>query len=120
MLPNGRIGAQQPSPTTAAGVHATYKHGVGLLELDLTEVTDPTALLGRTIVLDNGIGQTKVIVPEGLNVEIDSSSSSVRSRCSAARRTAPTTRSARPATGTGRALTIKIDQNIGNVEVIRS
>ena len=120
VLPNGRIGAQQPSPTTAGGVHRTYEHGVGLLELDLTDVSDPTALLGRTITLDNGVGQTKVIVPEGLNVVIDGE---LRfGEISVFGRTVNGTDNQiqLPATGTGPALTIKIDQNVGNVEVIRS
>lgn len=120
VLPNGRIGAQQPSPTTAAGVESSYEHGVGLLELDLTAVSDPTDLLGRTITLDNGVGQTKVIVPEGLNVtfdgELDLGEISVFGR-----QVHGTDNAIRlPAPGTGPALTIEIDQKIGNVEVIRS
>ncbi len=120
VLPSGRIGTQQPTPTTAAGVHASYEHGVGLLELDLTDVSDPTRLLGRTITLDLGVGQTKVIVPEGLNVEIDSELK-VGEISVFGRKENGTDNAVRtPATGTGGALTIEIDQKIGNVEVVRS
>lgn len=120
VLPDGRIGAQQPSPSTAADVRASYKHGIGLLELDLTSVSDPTALLGRTIVLDNGIGQTKVIVPEGLNVAINSELK--LGQINLFERSVDGTENELnvAATATGPALTIEIDQNIGNVEVVRS
>ncbi len=120
VLPDGRIGAQQPSPSAAADVHATYKHGIGLLELDLTAVTDPTDLLGRTIVLDNGIGQTKVIIPEGLNVAIESELKLGQINLFERSVDGTDNELNAAATGTGPALTIKIDQNIGNVEVIRS
>ncbi|MEO6606543.1 MAG: PspC domain-containing protein [Aeromicrobium sp.] len=119
-LPNGRIGEQRPDPTSAADVHAKYKHGVGLLELDLTGLSDPTALLGRTIILDAGIGQTKVIVPQGLNVEIDSELKlgeiSVFGRMAHGTDNEVNTAAA----GAGEKLTIKIDQNVGNIEVTRS
>ena len=120
VLPNGRIGEQSPTPTTAAGVHATYKHGVGLLELDLTDVNDPTALLGRTITLDNGVGQTKVIVPEGLNVVIDSELRLGEISVFGRKAHGTENEIKLPATGAGQALTIEIDQRVGNVEVIRS
>ncbi len=119
-LPNGRIGAQQPNPATAAAVDARYTHGVGLLELDLTDVSDPTELLGRTIVLDNGIGQTKVIIPEGLNVEIDSDLKLGQINLFDRSVDGTDNLLKTPATGTGEKLTIKIEQNVGNVEVVRS
>ncbi len=120
VLPNGRIGEQSPTPTTAAGVDSSYEHGIGLLELDLTEVTDPTALLGRTIKLDNGVGQTKVIVPEGLNVVIDGELRLGEISVFGRKEHGTDNEIKTPATGTGSALTIEIDQNIGNVEVVRS
>ncbi len=120
VMPDGRIGAQQPSPRVATDVHPTYQHGIGLLELDLTAVSDPTALLGRTIFLDNGIGQTKVIVPEGLNVRIESELRIGQINLFDRSVDGTGNELDAPATGTGPALTIKIDQNVGNVEVIRS
>ncbi len=120
VLPNGRIGEQSPTPTTAAGVNTTYKHGVGLLELDLTEVGDPTALLGRTITLDNGVGQTKVIVPEGLNVRIESELKLGEITIFGREAHGTDNELTAAATDTGEAFTIEIDQRVGNVEVIRS
>jgi phage shock protein PspC (stress-responsive transcriptional regulator) len=119
-LPHGRVGEQRPDPATASGVHARYEHGVGLLELDLSGVSDPTELLGRTIVLDAGIGETKVIVPDGLNVaveaELDLGEISVFGRKDHGQDAEVDT----AATDKGDALTIKINQRVGNVEVIRS
>ncbi|WP_332643640.1 PspC domain-containing protein [Aeromicrobium sp.] len=120
VFPNGRIGEQNPTPTTAAGVDSSYEHGVGLLELDLTDVNDPTALLGRTITLENGVGQTKVIVPKGLNVTIDSELKLGEISVFGRKQHGTENEIQLPATGTGEALTIEIDQRIGNVEVIRS
>ncbi|MDR7087692.1 phage shock protein PspC (stress-responsive transcriptional regulator) [Aeromicrobium panaciterrae] len=119
-LPHGRVGEQRPDPTTADGVQARYEHGIGLLELDLTGVSDPTELLGRTIALDAGIGETRVIVPDGLNVEVDAEMDlgeiSVFGRKDHGQDAQVNT----AATGKGEALTIKIDQRVGNVEVVRS
>ena len=119
VIPNGRIGEQSPTPTTAAGVDSSYEHGVGLLELDLTDVADPTELLGRTITLDNGVGQTKVIVPEGLNVTIDGELELGEISVFGRKQHGTENAIKLPASGTGAALTIEIDQKIGNIEVIR-
>lgn len=118
LLPTPRIGAQELAPTTAAGVSTTYEHGIGLLVLDLTEVEHPEALLGRTVNLDAGVGQTRVILPNGLNVAV-----------AADLRVGETTVFDRTVNGTdnrldtvaepGRSLTLSIDQKIGNIEVIR-
>jgi phage shock protein PspC (stress-responsive transcriptional regulator) len=71
VFPTGRIGTQTPTPTVAADVEATYRHGIGELELDLTQVSDVDRLPGRTLHVDAGIGQTTVVVPQGLNVDVD-------------------------------------------------
>jgi hypothetical protein len=61
------------APTTAAAVESSYKvDGAGELVLDLTKVTDLRGLDGRTIELDAGIGRIEVIVPDRLNVTVDS------------------------------------------------
>lgn len=71
VLPKGPVGNQTPSPTRAADVAASYRHGVGELELDLSNVVDPAALQGRTIAITSGIGDTRVIVPRGLTVQVE-------------------------------------------------
>lgn len=71
LFPSGRIGSQIATPTVAAGVPPSYEHGIGELEVDLTRVSDAERLAGRTISIDAGIGQTTVIVPDGLAVTVD-------------------------------------------------
>ncbi|TGN34297.1 PspC domain-containing protein [Aeromicrobium chenweiae] len=119
LLPNGRLGAQQTTPSVASAVDAHYRHGVGLLEVDLTRVTDPEELLGRTITLDAGIGQTRVIVPDGLAVRVDADlragEISLFGREDNGTEVSLETRTAEPA---ATSLTIDIDQKLGHIEVI--
>ncbi len=118
LLPNPRIGAQELTPTAAADVSSTYEHGVGVLELDLTGVEDPDALLGRTVGLETGVGQTRVIVPNGLNIAVSADlvagEIAVFDRTTNGTETRIETRA-----DPGRALTLTIDQKIGDIEVIR-
>lgn len=71
LLPNARIGQDVFAPTTASAVESRYQLGVGETVLDLTDVADPSALEGRTVKVETGIGHTEVIVPEGLDVTVD-------------------------------------------------
>lgn len=71
VVPGGGIGEERHTPRSADDVRSTYRQGVGLLELDLTEVGDPAGLLGRTIRLDSGVGETRIIVPDGLRVRVE-------------------------------------------------
>ena len=47
-----------------------YELGAGELVLDLTDVTDPQNLDGRTIELRTGAGRVEVLLPEGLDVDV--------------------------------------------------
>ncbi len=118
-LPNGRIGTQTPTPVNAAQVDPHYRHGVGMIELDLTEVTNPTALLGRTVEIEAGVGQTKVIVPEGLDVRVNADIEAGEIRVFDRKTDGTDTELTYPATTTGLALTLDIHQRLGNIEVIR-
>ena len=44
---------------------------MGEFVLDLTDVEDADQLLGSTVQIDTGWGQTTVIVPDDLNVGLD-------------------------------------------------
>jgi hypothetical protein len=59
------------TPTTAAQVRSDYSTTVGEIRLDLTSVSDPEALAGRTIDLHLRTGYIEVIVPRSLNLSID-------------------------------------------------
>jgi phage shock protein PspC (stress-responsive transcriptional regulator) len=58
-------------PTTAAAVQPAYEASVGQIELDLTQVRNPAELAGRSIDLDLRTGEIRVIVPRGLNVDVE-------------------------------------------------
>lgn len=118
LLPSSRIGAQQLTPVSAADVSRTYEHGVGLLELDLTGIDDPGALLGRTVALDSGVGQIKIIVPNGLNVAVDAHLDAGEIAVFD-RLVNGTDNDLDVPADLGRALTLTIDQKVGNIEVIR-
>jgi phage shock protein PspC (stress-responsive transcriptional regulator) len=59
------------TPQTAAAVQDRYEIGAGELVLDLTDVRDLEGLDGRSIELDVGLGRVEVIVPEGLDVDVE-------------------------------------------------
>ncbi|MGH3457636.1 PspC domain-containing protein [Aeromicrobium sp.] len=71
MLPSGASGQRTVTPTTAAAVDEVYEHGMGELVIDLSEVEDADQLLGSTLRVETGWGQTTVIVPDDLNVGLD-------------------------------------------------
>ena len=115
LVPTTRSGDQQVAPTSAADVRSDYEHGFGRLELDLADVSDPDALLGRTIDVETGFGETVVVVPDGVAVRVrahvDAGDLEVLGeRDSGIRRTLTV-----PATG--RALTLDVDHGFGRVEV---
>ena len=61
----------EATPKSAAEVQSSYSTHNGRIELDLTQVKDPAALAGRRIHVDLKAGEIKVILPRGLNVDID-------------------------------------------------
>jgi predicted membrane protein len=70
-MPNAATGEKVVNPETAAGVDGEYQHGLGVLKVDLTDVSDAEQLLGSTIQLENGAGEIQVTVPDDLNVAVD-------------------------------------------------
>jgi len=119
-FPSGRIGTQSPTPAVAADVRAHYEHGIGQLELDLSQVSDPERLLGRTIDVDAGIGQTTIIVPDALNLDVraDVQAGQIRlfGRDDDGTDVTMTDTADQP---TMPSLTIDIDQKLGQIEVVR-
>ena len=59
------------TPQTAADVKDDYHMDAGELVLDLTEVTDPSALDGRTIDLEGGVGKMTVVIPDEWGVRVN-------------------------------------------------
>ncbi|WP_375001970.1 PspC domain-containing protein [Aeromicrobium sp. CTD01-1L150] len=71
LVPSLRAGDVRFEPATVAEVESDYTVGMGRLTLDLTRVDDPSQLEGRTITLKHGLGETMVIIPDGLEVALN-------------------------------------------------
>ncbi|HYJ67803.1 MAG TPA: PspC domain-containing protein [Nocardioidaceae bacterium] len=69
-LPVWKTGEIKEAPTRSDDVLSSYEMGVGRIELDLTQVEDPAALDGRTITMDNGVGEIDVVLPDTLDVTV--------------------------------------------------
>jgi phage shock protein PspC (stress-responsive transcriptional regulator) len=65
----GGIGERDYQPTTVAGVHDTYRQGIGQLRVDLSRV-DWTR--DRDVDVRVGIGEATIVVPKNVNVFVDS------------------------------------------------
>lgn len=59
------------APTSAGQVEDLYDFGGGELTLDLSDVSDIDALDGREIAIDGFGGRVEVIVPEGMDVSVE-------------------------------------------------
>jgi len=59
------------TPATSADVHDRYDTGNGRVTLDLSRVTDPQALAGRTVEVGMGAGEIIVYVPRSLTVDVN-------------------------------------------------
>lgn len=117
-MPSLRMGDQFEQPSTAAAVDSSYTHGAGNFELDLTAVDDVDALLGRTIDIETGMGETTVIVPADLNVAVDSSLHAGEIRLLDQKVNGTQIDLDLPAEP-GRRLTIDVEHQLGTIEVIR-
>lgn len=62
------LGEVDRAPTSAAALPDRYELDVGEIALDLTEVSDPDALDGRTLELEVLLGRVEVVVPDGIEV----------------------------------------------------
>lgn len=58
------------TPLTAAAVSSTYSMDAGELVVDLSQVTDPKELDGRTISVTGELGRVEVIVPDDVDVDV--------------------------------------------------
>ena len=58
------------APTSAGQVQDSYDFGGGEFVLDLSDVSDVDALDGRDIAIDGFGGRVEVIVPEGMDVDV--------------------------------------------------
>lgn len=118
LLPSPRIGELRVAATSAAELEASYDHGVGQLTVDLSTIPDPEALLGRSLDLRAGVGQTTVVVPGGLNVEVRTELGLGQVQVFDRMANGTSNELDLPA-APGRRLTIDVQQGIGDIEVVR-
>ncbi len=57
-------------PTTASQVHDSYSMSTGQLVVDLSDVSDPDALDGRSLEVTGQAGQIEVVVPDDVDVRV--------------------------------------------------
>lgn len=120
LLPRPGVGEVHVMPSHVSDVETSYKNGVGEVVVDLSDLRDPDKLGGRSISIRQGVGRTHVIVPDEVPVRASGhvnigrtnlfGSSQSGSRIDAHRNTGNTT---------DPALTLKIHQSIGEIEVTR-
>jgi phage shock protein PspC (stress-responsive transcriptional regulator) len=58
------------APTSAADVRDSYEFGGGRFTLDLSDVSDVEGLDGRDITIDGVGGRIEVVVPDGVDVDV--------------------------------------------------
>jgi phage shock protein PspC (stress-responsive transcriptional regulator) len=120
LLPSPAIGERSYDPLSASDVVGSYEHGIGKLQLDLGDLTDAELLTGSTVKLENGIGETRVIVPSDLNVVVDAELEAGEIRAFGRKANGTDNELTYPADEPGQpALTLHIRQGLGNIEVIR-
>jgi phage shock protein PspC (stress-responsive transcriptional regulator) len=69
-LPALTAGDLRVTPRSAAELEPTYVLGAGEVRVDLTEVADRGELDGRTLWIENGMGQVRVIVPDDVDLTV--------------------------------------------------
>lgn len=58
-------------PVSSTELNSRYFRGAGELVVDLTAISDPSALSGRTVRIEGGAGRIEVIVPDDWDVRAD-------------------------------------------------
>ena len=58
-------------PTSSAGLAESYRISTGSIQIDLGRVRDLSELDGRELAVSLNAGDITVLVPEGLNVNVD-------------------------------------------------
>ena len=64
-------GDRRVAPSSSVQVQDSYDIGAGELLLDLSELSDPAALAGRTVSLGGGIGHIILVVPDDVDARVN-------------------------------------------------
>lgn len=71
IVPHFSAGRIDLEPITAAGLTDRIEQGAGEVRVDLTTIQDPQNLAGRSLEIDNGLGNVTVFVPDGLDIDVE-------------------------------------------------
>lgn len=118
LFPVTRTGDLHYTPESAAQVDTTYENGIGRLNIDLTAVSDPEELIGKTITIRQTIGQARVLVPDDIPTHAEGSVTVGNSELFGSRISGTRIKNTQD-NGNGPGLTLNISQRIGSIEVIR-
>lgn len=108
-IPSGGMGERRITPISAADIQPEYSLSVGSIKLDLTEVTLDE---DKRVVVENGMGEIKIRVPETMNVRAECSADIGDASC-------PDGLSGGSDGTAGPVLTIIARAKVGDVEVTR-
>ena len=72
-VPRLSAGRVDVEPVTAADLSDRIEQGAGEVRVDLTTIQDPESLAGRSLEITNGLGNTTVIVPRDLDLDVETS-----------------------------------------------
>lgn len=70
LLPSAKIGASH-YPNNINAFDTSYTLGIGEMRINFDELADPMKLEGSTVDVEVGIGSTRIVVPEDVNVEVN-------------------------------------------------
>lgn len=119
VIPSGKIG-QSHYPENVNSFDSSYKLGIGEMRINLDELAEPASLEGNSIDVEVGIGSTRIVIPDDVNVEVraDLVAGEIRvfDRKTNGTQTQLTYEADEPFAPK---LILNIDQSIGDVEVIK-
>lgn len=118
-LPSFTIGGEHRYPGYASDVDDAYEQGIGDFVLDLTEVRDPSALDGRTVTVEQGVGSLEVIVPKGVDLDVHAKTNAGQLRILGEITSgAPVSRHYADPDSDGPDLRLNLEQTTGEIRVI--
>ena len=119
LLPSAKIGASH-YPNNINAFDTSYTLGIGEMRINFDELADPMKLEGSTVDVEVGIGSTRIVVPDDVNVEVnaDLTAGEIRvfDRKTNGTQTQLTYEADNPL---GSKLILNIDQTFGDVDVVR-
>ncbi len=71
VIPSVSVGSVDMSPASVRELREPITLGMGEIRVDLRDIDPETSLQGRTVNISNGMGRIEVVVPKGVDVEVN-------------------------------------------------